>query len=151
VPAALRLDATFRRGLRAERLQSVETGAFRELGAGDILFIDSSHVLKTGSDVADYLFRVLPALAEGVLVQVHDIFYPFEYPRVWVEQNRSWNEAYALRAFLAGNRGWRVLFWFDWFYKCRLRRLAQAMPECVERRGGSFWMERVREDGAAWG
>ena len=131
----------FNAGLLRARLQGVPTERFQELGPGDILFIDSSHVAKTGSDVVDYAFRILPALKTGVAVHIHDIFFPFEYPRSWVEtQNRSWNEAYLIRAFLQGNRRWSVEFLFDWFYKCRREELAAKMRDCVENRGGSLWL-----------
>jgi hypothetical protein len=74
---------------------------FDVLDENDILFINSSHVAKTGSDVNFELFEILPRLKKGVIVHIHDILYPFEYPREWViERNYSWNEVYAVRAFL---------------------------------------------------
>ncbi len=57
---------------------------FEKLEQGDILFVDSAHVTKTGSDVNYILFEILPALKKGVLVHFHDVFYPFEYPKDWV-------------------------------------------------------------------
>src|SRR5687768_15551308 len=113
-------ESSYRDRIVPKKVQDVPLGVFRELQRGDILFIDSSHVAKTGSDVLDYVFRILPTLAPGVAVHIHDIFYPFEYPKMWiVDQNRSWNEAYLLRAFLQGNSRFRILFFTDWFYKCR--------------------------------
>jgi len=130
-------------GLRRAKLQDTPLDLFTSLEAGDILFIDSSHVGKTGSDVLDYMFRILPVLAEGVLIHIHDIFFPFEYPAAWiVDENRSWNEAYLLRAFMAFNAGFRVLFFSDWFYKCRRELVAAAMPLCVRHRGGSIWIAK---------
>lgn len=130
-----------RRLILQARLQDVPLDRFRALEAGDILFIDSSHVAKTGSDVLDYLFRVLPALRPGVYVHIHDIFFPFEYPRAWiVDENRSWNEAYILRAFLQGNPRFEVLYLSDWIFKCRRELLATRMPLCVQYRGASLWM-----------
>ena len=130
--------------LHQARLQDVRTDVFRQLEANDILFIDSSHVAKTGSDVLDYLFRVLPALSSGVYLHIHDIFYPFEYPSAWINaENRSWNEAYVLRAFLAGNREWEVVFFFDWFYKCRRELVFEQMPLCIPHRGGSLWLRKL--------
>jgi hypothetical protein len=124
------------------KLQDVPLELFQELGPGSILFIDSSHVAKTGSDVVDYLFRILPVLRPGVHVHIHDIFYPFEYPRDWIAgQNRSWNEAYLLRAWLHNNARARVLFLTDWFYKCRREQVAARMPLCIPHRGGSLWLE----------
>ncbi len=103
----------------------------------------SSHVGKTGSDVLDYLFRVLPALPAGVLIHIHDIFFPFEYPASWiVDENRSWNEAYLLRAFLLFNPVFQVIYFSDWIYKCRRELFATSMPLCVQHRGGSIWIEK---------
>jgi hypothetical protein len=73
-----------------DKVQNVPIALFEALGPGDILFIDSSHVLRTGSDVCFELFEILPALKSGVLVHIHDMFWPFEYPASWVlGENRS--------------------------------------------------------------
>lgn len=118
---------------------------FAELGPGDILFIDSTHTVKTGSDVV-YLFgEVIPRLAPGVVVHVHDIFLPGEYPPQWVLSGWSWNEQYLVQAFLAFNREFEVLLSLGW--------LAHRHPEVVEAavpdfesfypgRGGSLWLRR---------
>ena len=82
------------------------------LEPNDFLFVDSTHVLKTGSDVHYELFYLLPRLNPGVLVHFHDVGYPFEYPDKWIyELNYSWNEAYALRAFLMFNAEFSIKFW----------------------------------------
>jgi hypothetical protein len=126
------------------RLQNVPTEVFAELEDNDILFIDSSHVSKTGSDVLHYLFRVIPSLKPGVIVHIHDIFYPFEYPRAWIEdENRSWNEAYIIRAYLHNDSSIRILYWSDWFYKCRRSLVESRMPLCVTHRGGSLWIQKL--------
>ena len=90
-------------------LQDVDLELFESLRANDILFIDSTHVAKIGSDVNRIFFEILPALATGVYVHFHDIFYPFEYPREWIYEGRAWNEAYMLRAFLMYNAASGVL------------------------------------------
>jgi hypothetical protein len=129
--------------LRRMKLQDAPLDLFAKLDAGDILFIDSSHVAKTGSDVVDYMFRILPALRRGVLIHVHDIFFPFEYPAAWIAgESRSWNEAYLLRAFLLFNQAFRVIYFSDWLYKCRRELFGAAMPLCIEHRGGSIWIEK---------
>jgi Methyltransferase domain len=134
----------YRLCIERKPLQEVPLSIFEELETNDILFLDSSHVVKTGSDVLDYLFRIFPVLRPGVLIHVHDIFFPFEYPRDWVvEEGRSWNEAYLLRAFLTNNSDFRVLFFSDWFYKCRRHLLGIHMPLCVQNRGGSLWIQRT--------
>lgn len=125
------------------KLQDVPLETFTRLESGDILFIDSSHVAKTGSDVLDYFFRILPVLSSGVLIHIHDIFFPFEYPAAWiVDENRSWNEAYMLRAFLSFNPAFNVFYFSDWIYKCRCELLEQFMPLCVQNRGGSIWIQK---------
>src|SRR5262249_750673 len=91
-------------------VQEVPMRFFEPLTAGDVLFIDSTHILRTGSDVCFELFEILTRLAPGVLVHIHDMFWPFEYPRSWIlEENRSWNEVYAVRAFLTDNHTWRIV------------------------------------------
>lgn len=141
-------DSPYRDCFLTKKVQDVPLDIFRALGRNDILFIDSSHVGKTGSDVLDYLFRLLPCLGPNVLVQIHDIFYPFEYPKAWIaDQNRSWNEAYLLRAFLHGNTSFRVLYLSDWFYKCRRPMVEARMPLCIAHRGGSLWLETTTGGG----
>ena len=127
-----------------QKLQDVPLEIFGELEANDILFIDSSHVSKTGSDVNHYLFRILPSLKPGVLIHVHDIPWPFEYPETWVlEDKRSWNEAYALHAFLQYNAQFEILYWNDFIASQLLDELRFLMPVCAENGGGSLWLRRV--------
>jgi predicted O-methyltransferase YrrM len=89
-------------------VQEVGMELFEELGPGDVLFIDSSHVAKVGSDVLHLYFEVLPRLKPGVVVHIHDIFWPFEYPKEWIYAGRAWNEAYLARAVVSGG-GFDVL------------------------------------------
>jgi predicted O-methyltransferase YrrM len=132
---------------RVERLEKPVQEAPVEIFAGlkenDILFIDSTHVLKTASDVHFELSTILPSLNKGVLVHIHDIYFPFEYPHKWLmEDNRSWNESYALRLFLMFNREFEVVFWNDFFVR-RQRRLVEATnPKFLANPGGSFWLRR---------
>jgi predicted O-methyltransferase YrrM len=85
------------------------------LTANDILFIDSSHMIQTGGDVPYLFLEVLPRLGEGVLVHVHDIFLPFDYPESWMAERRwgkawSWTEQYLVHAFLAFNHHFEILW-----------------------------------------
>jgi hypothetical protein len=127
-------------------VQQVPLVEFSQLQAGDVLFIDSSHVAKTGSDVNYLYFEVLPRLATGVRVHIHDIFLPHDYPREWViTQNRSWNEQYLLRALLMHSSGFRVVFgctYALWRFP-ELVRAALAHPRGLAFAGGSFWIERT--------
>ena len=125
-------------------IQQVPLTMFEVLEAGDILFIDSTHVLRTGSDVCFELFEVLPRLASGVFVHFHDMFWPFEYPRKWaVNENRSWNELYAVRAFLTNNDNWRVIFFNDYFAKTERELIAASYPDFLKNSGGALWLQRT--------
>ena len=138
----LRTEDAERVTIREEMVQQVPVGVFAALEAGDILFIDSSHVLKTGSDVHFELFSVLPVLKPGVLVHFHDIHFPFEYPKPWVFEKRwAWNEIYAVRAFLMYNERFRVRFWTDYFIGTFGSVVREAMPDHNFQVGGSLWLE----------
>jgi hypothetical protein len=127
--------------LLPQMVQDVPIDIFDELDAGDILFIDSSHVLKTCSDVEYELFSILPRLKPGVFVHFHDIFYPFEYPPEWViERNYSWNEIYGLRAFLMYNNKFRIEFWNDYLVKTSAKFLTDIAPNMIRHPGGSLWV-----------
>lgn len=124
-------------------VQMVPLAQFTELQRGDILFVDSSHVLKTGSDVNHILFEILPVLADGVIVHFHDIHYPFEYPEAWVvEEKRAWNEIYAIRAFLQYNSAFSILFFNDFMFRRHQDAVRAAMPFDRACHGGSLWLHK---------
>ncbi len=127
----------------AEPVQRVAHTVFSELEPGDFLLIDSSHVSRIGSDVNDLFFEVLPRLPAGVLIHVHDIFYPFEYPRDWLMAGRYWNEAYLLRALLMGNPGLRVELFTHMLEVLHPAALAAALPGTQGQRGGAIYLRRV--------
>ena len=130
--------------VQGRRSLEVPAETFQQLQRGDILSLETSHVAKTGSDVCDILFRILPLLAPGVLVHVHDIFYPFEYPEAWVVQdNRSWNEAYFLRAFLEFNSTFRVLFFNDLMARKHPGQMSAAFPGAEDTHPSSLWLEKL--------
>ncbi len=123
-------------------LQVIELDRFKELKAGDILFIDSTHVVKTGSDVNYLLHEILPALNTGVYIHFHDIFYPFEYPKNWVLGGRNWNETYFLRTFLMYNRSFEIRL-FPHYLHCHHSNLFKNIPLCYKNKGGCFWIEKT--------
>lgn len=126
-----------------ERVEHLGIGPFQELTAGDVLFIDSSHVAKIGSDVNFLFFEVLPRLAPGVVVHVHDVFLPGEYPRSWVvDEHRFWNEAYLLRAFLTFNTEFEVLLANHYLAQKYPGHLRETFPNAPWWGGGSFWIRR---------
>lgn len=130
--------------LLPSRLQECDPGLFARLEAGDLLFIDSSHVSKAGSDVNFLFFELLPLLKPGVYVHLHDIFLPDEYPKPWVlEEQRSWTEQYLLHAFLMFNRDWRVVWMAHYMGSRHPQAVASVFPRFPALgAGGSFWMQR---------
>lgn len=129
--------------LLAQPVQEVEIAVFESLQPGDVLFIDSSHVARIGGDVPFLYLRVLPRLAPGVIVHVHDIFLPFEYRQEWVEEQlRFWNEQYVLYAFLLHNTEWEVLFANTWMDDRHPDAMRRTFPTSPWWGGGSFWMRR---------
>ena len=116
---------------------------FSQLESGDILFIDSSHTVKTGGDVNYFFLEVLPRLNPGVIVHVHDIFLPFEYRRDWVlDEFRFWTEQYLLQAFLTFNSEFEVLLANNYLLHYHKEHLKAAFPDLRRWMGGSFWMRR---------
>lgn len=126
-----------------QKVQETDMSVFSELGTGDFLFIDSSHVMKTGSDLNFVMHEVLPRLAEGVIVHFHDIFWPFEYPREWVvEQNRGWNELYAIRNFLMYNDVFEILFFNHYFGQTHPEAVQSGSPLFARNPGGGLWLKK---------
>ena len=132
-----------------QRVQEVSPAEFRALGENDILFVDSSHVSKLGSDVNYLFFDVLPVLNPGVLVHFHDIFWPFEYPAAWIEEGRAWNEAYLVRAFLQHNREYEVLLFPSYLERHEPDLLRTFLPLTLKRSpqnpdvgGASLWLRK---------
>jgi hypothetical protein len=122
-----------------EPVQAVDLDVFAALGDGDILFIDSAHVTKTGNDVNRLYLDVLPRLQPGVIVHVHDIFFPHDYPQEWVMVGRGWNEQYLLQAFLTFNQRFEILFGNAW-----MRQFHPDVLPHIAGGGGSFWMRSVQ-------
>lgn len=130
-----------------KRIQDVDRDIVDGLVSNDLLFVDSSHVSKAGSDVNHILFELLPRLAPGVLVHFHDVLYPFEYPKEWFELGLSWNEPYILRAFLQYNTQFRIRFWNDFMMTFHREAIQEEMPLCADPPafgvGGSLWLQRA--------
>jgi predicted O-methyltransferase YrrM len=131
-----------------DKIQDAPLALFDRLGAGDVLFIDTSHTVKTGNDVTWLFHEVVPRLAPGVVVHVHDIFLPCDYPQKWVFEGWGWNEQYLLQSFLAFNSAFEILVGAQWMLQRSLPALLAGFPGMAERRhaersGVSFWMRRV--------
>ena len=125
-------------------VQEVDTSVFEQLEAGDILFIDSTHVSKIDSDVNHHLFRILPSLKSGAYIHFHDIFYPFEYPSDWIlGENRSWNENYILRAFLMRNDRYEVVFFNSAFANLADPAVRDSGTTFFRNSGGAIWLRKL--------
>ncbi len=127
-----------------KKVQNVDKSIFRSLNEGDFLFIDSTHVAKTDSDVLFELFEILPSLKKGVKIHFHDIFYPFEYSKEWVvTENRSWNEIYFLRSFLMYNNSFKIIAFNTFLEQFHTKWFEENMPMCLKNKGGSIWLEKL--------
>jgi hypothetical protein len=125
------------------RVQDVPDDAFGALAAGDILFADSSHVSKLGSDVNRIVFHLLPLLAPGVFVHVHDVLFPFEYPQGWLRRGWVWNEQYLLHAFLQYNERFAIRLFSSMIIERHREWFRSHMPDCLRNPGGCLWMEKI--------
>ncbi|MBV9058520.1 MAG: class I SAM-dependent methyltransferase [Pseudonocardiales bacterium] len=123
-------------------VQDVPLGVYDELSSGDIVFIDSTHVSKPGSDVNWLLFEVLPRLRPGVHVHFHDLFWPFEYPKEWILERRGWTEAYMVRAFLSYNKTFKIELFTSWLWGVAPELVKKALPAAVDAQPGSLWIRK---------
>ena len=133
-------------GLRVEKVQDTPLDVFTSLEADDILFVDTSHVVKTGGDVPWIYNQILPRLAPGVVVHMHDICLPGDYPPSWVLDGWGWNETYLVHAFLTYNAGFAVRFSSPMMVQRQRDALLAAFPEYgahEARAGSSLWIQRV--------
>ncbi len=134
--------------LLTKKVQDVELALFQELEAGDILFIDSTHVLREGSDVQYEYLEILPRLKPGVLVHFHDISLPRRYPKVYFDNKMFWNEQYLLQAFLAFNSRFDVIWAGNAMMLSHEDRMRQTFPEFDDMRAiypssepTAFWVQ----------
>jgi hypothetical protein len=137
--------------LLEERIQTVDLNLFSSLEAGDILFIDSSHVLRPGGDVQREYCEILPRLAPGVLVHIHDISLPKPYFQLYFQNHLYWNEQYLLQAFLTYNSRYEIVWPGTYMFMKHADELLKAFPEIAAMREqyplaepSSFWL-RVKE------
>jgi predicted O-methyltransferase YrrM len=124
-------------------VQEVNLELFDKLEQNDILFVDSTHVSKLNSDVNKIFFEIFPRLKPGVIIHIHDIFWPFEYPDDWIKQGRAWNELYILRALLQYSSGYEVLFFADYLRQMHFDWLTTNAPTFTKNTGGNFWMKKI--------
>lgn len=131
-------------------VELVNLEIFESLEENDILFIDSSHVCKTGSDVNFEILEILPILKKGVLIHFHDIPMPFEYPNVYATNpdfRVFWTESYLLQAFLICNNDFQIELSMSYLQANFLEDLKIAFPHSLKADfgwvSGSIWIRRV--------
>ena len=128
-----------------KRVEDVEVEFFSQLEANDILFIDSSHTVKFGSDVCYEFLELLPAIRPGVWIHVHDIFFPHDYPAEWILKRRlALNEQYLLEAFLSFNASFAPQLANYWLCLEHRDDAARLWPNAGDSKSSSFWMKRVK-------
>jgi hypothetical protein len=128
-----------------EKVEDSDIRMFEDLGADDILFIDSSHVIRPRGDVLFEYLEILPTLNVGVIVHIHDIFSPKDYPAQWiVDEVRLWNEQYLVEAFLTSNSDWQIIGALNFLRHHHYEELKEKCPFLTEdREPGSLYIQRV--------
>ena len=123
--------------LNVNSVQQCDISIFEKLEKNDILFIDSSHVAKSGGDILYEYFKIIPMLQSGVIIRIHDIFFPFTYPKKWLYEGRCYNEAYILHGFLMNNNEYEIIYFNNFMHS----NLVESIGESFES-GGSIWIRK---------
>ena len=123
------------------RLEEVDPALFAGLEADDVLFIDSSHQVRMSNDVAHLFCRIIPALAPGVVIHVHDVFLPYEYPKRFYYDCPSWGEQYVLHALLQS--GGYELLWPGYYLQRARADAVEALPFLAQGRAQSLWIRKL--------
>ena len=128
-----------------KKVEDVELLFFSSLKYNDILFIDSSHIIKPQGDVLYEYLELLPSLNNGVIVHIHDIFSPKNYLKQWLQDDvRFWNEQYLLEAFLSHNSSWKIIGALNQLHHNHYDKLKLVAPFLTpEREPGSFYIQRI--------
>lgn len=137
--------------LHISDLQKTDLKLFNQLEKNDICFIDSSHVVKYNSDCLYYINNIFPILKKDVLIHIHDMFLPYEYPEIWYKEGRFWNEQYFIYAFLMNNNKFKIKFANT--YASKFPKLLDIQKKSYEFKvikdinkskafgGGSLWLQ----------
>ncbi len=132
------------------KLEDLDLQVFNKLKSGDILFIDSTHTVKFGSDCFREILDILPKLPKGVFVHIHDIFFPYDYPSQWlIKDRKAWNEQYFIEAFLAYNSSFEIILASNWLciqYPEVIDKIwylnSQSQKQATHRAGG-LWIKKT--------
>ena len=128
-----------------EKAETVDINIFKQLKENDILFIDSSHIIRPQGDVLFEYLELLPALNEGVIIHIHDIFSPKDYPEEWlINSALFWNEQYLLEAFLSHNNDFKIIGALNFLRHKHYELLKEKCPKLtLEHEPGSFYIQKI--------
>ena len=128
-----------------EMVENLNTSFFEILTEGDILFIDSTHMIRPQGDVLFEILEILPKLKSGVLIHFHDIFTPRDYLDEWLKDGLLfWNEQYLLEAFLSCNSDFEIYCAVNYLKNNYFNELKSCCPMLEEdRQPGSFWIKKL--------
>ncbi len=128
-----------------EKVEDIELSFFSQLQENDILFIDSSHIIRPQGDVLFEYLELLPSLNKGVIVHLHDIFSPKNYPEKWLKDKVIfWNEQYLLEAFLSHNSSWKILGSLNYLHHNHYENLKSVARFLTpDREPGSFYIQKI--------
>lgn len=131
----------------AKFIQDVDLKIFKNLQENDVLFLDSTHTVKIGGDVNYEILELLPRLNKGVIVHIHDIFLPYEYPESWITSGeRMWLEQYLLQAFLCNNDTYKIIWMSHFMHRKHSELLKNSMNYYEENLPykGSIWLQKIK-------
>lgn len=128
-----------------KKVEDVELSFFSKLRENDILFIDSSHIIRPQGDVLFEYLQLLPSLNKGVIVHIHDIFSPKNYLKQWLQDEvLFWNEQYLLEAFLSHNSSWSIVGSLNHLHHNHYEKLKSVAPFLSpESEPGSFYIQKT--------
>lgn len=128
-----------------QKVENIDVNYFTSLNKNDILFIDSSHIIRPDGDVLHEFLNILPSLKSGVLIHIHDIFTPNHYPYSWIKNHILWNEQYLLEAFLTDNDNYEIIGALNYLKHNYWKEIALKFPILANNKSaepGSFWIRK---------
>ena len=140
------LDTTKNIELIREKVEDIPVNFFKQLQENDILFIDSSHIIRPENDVLFEYLEILPALNKGVIIHIHDIFSPRHYRSDWLQKDlRLWNEQYLLEAFLYYNDSFEIIYSLNYLKSNHFNATQQALTNLSEQdQPASIWLRKIK-------
>lgn len=134
--------------LLREKVEKIDQQIFKTLWENDILFIDSSHMIRSGWDVLTEFLEILPQLNKGVIVHIHDIYTPYDYPSKILNDVMSFNnEQYLLESFLSLNDNYEILWALNYLKNTQFEQIKSKFPILAKFKDSqpwSFWIRKIK-------